>query len=108
MTDLATIDLRQTDEPVKADQWKNLIFSKSGKSFPGYSTWPSEEAARDGLIAALEAANSPPIQRIPALPWHDHGLPGLVKWRDPQTGNIWYGLPLTDYSHTIQVPWKSP
>jgi hypothetical protein len=106
MTDLATIDLRQTDEPVKADAWKNLIFSKSGKSFPGYNTWPSEETARDGLKECLESIVSPPRQSIPAISWHDQSLPGLVKWRDPGNGEFWYGLPLTDYSHAIQIPWR--
>ena len=38
-------DTEDTKE-IKADRWKNLYFSKSGKPYRGYMVHPSEAAAR--------------------------------------------------------------
>lgn len=80
-------------EPIKADQWKNLSFTKSGKSYRGFMVHPSEQAARK-----RSEENDEEIRNIIAL--------GLAKAEnilcDSMDGEFFF----SEYSHTFQIPWK--
>jgi hypothetical protein len=92
------IDLGATDEPIKADAWKNIDFLKDGTSFVCDMVHPSEEEARqisDNWNAETEAIHRQSIA---------DGRKGVVVTDlDDVAVYLW-----EDYSHTLQVPWNKP
>jgi len=74
-------------DPIKADKWANLYFTKSGKSIIGYNTYNTQE----------EALKMVKRNRKTGL---------------PVSGETWMASdgvsrPMSEYSHAIQIPVKS-
>ena len=74
------------DAPIKSDKWKNLHFSKDGKSYIGHLIFSSEQGAENYSIVQISRAKKLDLNRI---------------WRT-MNGS----LHCKNWSHTIQIPWK--
>jgi len=73
------------DDPIKADKWQNLYFSKSGSTYKPKRTHETEEAAK---------ARATKWENIIAK---DDGSGWIAEW----------GISALEYSHCIQLPVKS-
>jgi hypothetical protein len=77
------------DAPDKAPKWKNLAFTKDGRSYLGRLTYDSQEAALQGHLACQQQLKD-----------------SLSKERHPYIRTM-AGVDIqypSEYSHSIQVP----
>lgn len=87
------------DEPIKADKWRNLIFTKKGNAYPGINIWSSEEMAVEALNRAISAIGSLNSAG---------GVVNCIVCHGPFEARCGQKCILaTDYSHAIQLPVKS-
>lgn len=83
-----TTNLDYLDAPIESEKWRNLHFSKCGKTFFGTPTYKSAEEAR----SIIELAYSD---------WKN----GIGQYDGLGSADI--KILYKDYSHTIQIPVKS-
>jgi hypothetical protein len=80
-------------EPVEAKGWRNLIFTKNGKSYVGINEFPTAEAAAERISLVLG-------DKYPAM----IVTGGPMQGRDPD-GNPTRCIFKSDYSSAFQIPW---
>ncbi len=75
-------DIEKLDEPIRAERWRNLAFSKSGRSMLGFHTFDTPDGAKNALDNAVTSPMTIALQ----------GIDGYMY--------------ISDYSHAIQMPVK--
>lgn len=85
--------------PIKSDKWKNLIFTKNGKMYLGILVWSSEKEAFEAMQEVLRFASSVQLCGIPVLD-------GPVKCLRTSSGEYLPCILSSEYSYSIQMPWK--
>lgn len=97
MTDTTTLPaISDTEEPIEAKAWRNLYFTKSGRSYIGYGVWPTEQIAREVFVAAMANADVPCVVVIN----------GPTIGCAVEDGELLPSLHKSEVSHAIPIPWN--
>lgn len=83
------MDLGFTDEPIRADAWKNLVFDRDGRSHLAKPIYHTTEAAWLAAEDALRQIRAMPPDNILVYPDGEQVTAG-------------------DVMRAIQIPWNRP